>query len=360
MLDKPEAQVTPLLWADDIQLPDASSDYVIKNLINRGDYAIAFGASRSYKSFWLADLAFHVVLGKPYYGIPVRQGGVVILALEGQRGFLNRILAQRVHRASELRGRLPLAVWTLPVRFCKDTKDVESVVASIKAHFREMPLLIGIDTQSRAMGGGEENGSEDMGQYIDACGLLTAATGAAVVSIHHPGKNNERGPRGHYSNYAGGDLVIEMTRAADSSVSLARVIKQKDGPEDWQLSFKLQPIELGRDADGDPIVSCVVVPTDAPPPTEKKKKAVRLSPAKKIALQALERAIEEVGAKPPSNPNIGAPLVVTFDQWRLFAYQMGISKGKSDSAKRMAFDRASEDLVGAKLALAWGEYCWCP
>lgn len=357
MLDKPKVDLPRLLWADDIELPD-TPDYVIKNLLCRGDYAIAYGASGSYKSFWLADVGFHVAIGKTYYGLPVRQGGVVILALEGQRGFLNRILAQRIHCAAELRGRLSLAVWTLPVNFCKDMRDVDAVVAAIKREFREMPLLIGIDTQARAMGGAEENGSEDMGSYINAVGHLKAATGAAVVSIHHPGKNTDRGPRGNSANYAAGDVVIEVSRAANTAVSVARVIKQKDGPEGWKLSFKLQPIELGRDAEGDPIISCVVVPTDAPPPTEKKK-AVRLSPAQRIALQALERAIEEVGAKPPTNPNIGARKVATVDQWRLYAYQMGISKGTGESAKRMAFDRAVEHLASEKLALVWGEFCWC-
>lgn len=359
MLDKPKVELPRLFWADDIELPN-SSDYVVKNLIGRGDYTIAFGPSGAYKSFWLADLAMHVATGKTYYGLPVLQGAVLILALEGQRGFMNRILAQRMHRASDLPpGRLPLAVWTLPVDFCNGTNDVDAVIATIKHNFKMPPVLIGIDTQARAMGGGEENSTDGMGPYLNAVGRLTAVTGAAVVGVHHPGKDTQRGPRGHSSNYAGADNVVEFTRATNTPISLARAIKVKDGPEGWTLSFKLLPIELGRDADGDPITSCVVVPTDQRP-TEKKEKPVRRNAVERIALDALKYALEEVGIAPPATEHIAARTVVTFTQWRRYAYQKGISPSESKSAKRMAFNRASEGLIAANQVGIWGDYCWLP
>jgi hypothetical protein len=67
----------------------------------------------------------------------------------------------------------------------------------------------------------------------------------------------------------------------------------------------------------------------------------------KIALDALNEAIIEVGVPPPAS--LGLPMsitkVVTVDQWRQYAYRMGISQG-GERAQQKAFAEGSLWLQG--------------
>jgi RecA-family ATPase len=113
VLHRPDAKLPKLLWADDIEVAKAA-DYIVKDLIHRGDFSSLYGPSGAGKSFFYADLGVHVSLGKDWRGLKVRKGGVLIVALEGQRGLKNRIIAQRMHHKAD---NLPLAVWQVPIDF---------------------------------------------------------------------------------------------------------------------------------------------------------------------------------------------------------------------------------------------------
>jgi hypothetical protein len=49
--------------------------------------------------------------------------------------------------------------------------------------------------------------------------------------------------------------------------------------------------------------------------------------------------------------------VTTVEMWRKYAYLRNISTGE-DRAKQKAFKSASEHLIAAGEATAWGEYVW--
>jgi hypothetical protein len=65
-----------------------------------------------------------------------------------------------------------------------------------------------------------------------------------------------------------------LTGAADAQLAVKRdaagnilvtVEWMKDGPEGDVIASRLEVLEVGTDADGEPITSCVVVAVDAPP-----------------------------------------------------------------------------------------------
>ena len=59
--------------------------------------------------------------------------------------------------------------------------------------------LIVIDTLARAIAGGDENKSESMGQLVVHADAIRKETGAHVLFVHHSGKDQARGARGHSS-----------------------------------------------------------------------------------------------------------------------------------------------------------------
>jgi hypothetical protein len=112
--------------------------------------------------------------------------------------------------------------------------------------------LIVIDTLSRALAGGDENSSTDMGALVKNVDALRAATGAHLLVVHHSGKNKANGARGHSLLRAATDTEIEI------EAGLIAVTKQRDLDKSWSSGFVLEEHILGEDEDGDYIKSCTV------------------------------------------------------------------------------------------------------
>jgi len=128
-----------------------------------------------------------------------------------------------------------------------------------------------IDTLNRVMPGGNENASEDMGAVIANAKKIEDAFQCAVMFIHHSGKDDTKGSRGHSSLKGAMDAEISIVRQDD--IRTFRVEKQKEGRDYYDLyNFKLKTIDLGPMSNFDPdaeeherLTSCVVEPTDEVP-----------------------------------------------------------------------------------------------
>ena len=80
--------------------------------------------------------------------------------------------------------------------------------------------------------------------------------------VHHAGKDPTRGARGWSGLRAAADAEIEVTRTP-----LGRTLhnsKQTDGGDGGRWGFRLEPITIGIDEDGDPIDSGVCIESDVP------------------------------------------------------------------------------------------------
>src|SRR5262249_26787608 len=99
---------------------------------------------------------------------------------------------------------------------------------------------------------------EDMGNYIRACDRVREAFKCAVLVIHHSGIVDTR-PRGHTSLTGAADAQIAIKR--HGTINTATVEYLKDGPdgsEGARITFRLEPVDVGQDEDGESITSCVV------------------------------------------------------------------------------------------------------
>jgi hypothetical protein len=248
----------PMTRIADLSGVSEPADFV-ETLLTEGGASVIYGPSNCGKSFWILDLAACVATGSPFRGeLEVSQGAVVYVALEGSLGVRNRIAALKA--AKRLSADALLFLCFEPVSLLEPDhagRLAESVKEASQATGLPCRLVI-LDTMARAMGGGDENKAQDMGAAVKAIDAIRAATGAHVSGVHHCGKDEARGARGHSSLRAAVDTEIEVFRPEGSQISTVRVTKQRDLPMGEPMPFSLEALELGTDRRGKPITSCVV------------------------------------------------------------------------------------------------------
>jgi len=237
--------------------------HLIKGFISPGSLVGIIGASGSGKTFLATDIATHLAANREWCGRRTAGGLLLYCALEGPRSAENRFVACRDHRGFD--GGIPLLLTPGPLnlRHAEDVAALVSLVKHAETSHGEKCVAVFVDTLSRAMAGGDENSSECMTALVAGADAIRLQTGAAVILVHHLGKDEGRGARGHSSLKAALDTEIEVSLQGD--VHVATVTKQRDMVTGGRFAFRLPVIELGLDVDGDPVTTCYVEPVDAPP-----------------------------------------------------------------------------------------------
>ncbi|MCT8328265.1 AAA family ATPase [Albidovulum sediminis] len=228
--------------------PSLDRDYVIKGWIDRGGLSIVYGDANAGKSFFAVDVAHHVHAGATWAGCKVRRGAVLYVAAEGGALFDNRLAARHAN-FMVLRG---------PIRFGGRGSDGPPLADTVR-HLAEIHgpfALIIVDTLARTMAG-DENTAPDVAALLRDLDLIRERTGAHVMVVHHNGKDASRGARGHSSLRAAVDTELHLSKDEDGR-RLVRVTKQRDGETGLERRFTLKQVQLGSDADGDPVTTCIV------------------------------------------------------------------------------------------------------
>jgi hypothetical protein len=147
---------------------------------------------------------------------------------------------------------------------------IELVRAVEQIKGRPVRLIIG-DTLARMSAGANENSGEDMGPVMARFDQVATATGAALMIIHHNGKDAAKGARGWSGIRAHIDTEIEVTEK-DGTRSVT-VTKQRELPSKGDtIYFKLEIIEMGTTKFGGAATTCVAVPDDESNATKPHKK----------------------------------------------------------------------------------------
>jgi len=238
----------------DVAAADLDNPPLIKGLLDQGAMSVLYGDSNTGKTFVAMDIGFHVGTGAAYAGMRTAPGLVVYVAAEGGRGARKRLVALR----ERFPGQAPaFKLLASPVNLLDEKADLVPLCQAIIALGQPVALLV-IDTLSRAMAGGDENSSTDMGRLVKHLDLLRKGLNPAhLMVVHHSGKDRARGARGHSLLRAATDTEIEVAKPDDGPRTIS-VKKQRDMDGEWLRSFKLRVHTLGLDADGDPITSCTV------------------------------------------------------------------------------------------------------
>lgn len=247
-----------LEWFDDIK-PVISTPYIVKGVLDLGAMSVVYGPSNSGKTFFALDIAYHVAIDHSWRAQRVAGGSVLYLAAEGGNGIANRIVGLR--KTSGVLD-VPFALRRAGLDLLNPDADTERVIKLAEEVAKRAPLrLIVIDTLSRVIAGGDENGPVDMTAFIKNVDRIRHATGAHIMIVHHTGKDAAKGARGHSSLRAATDTEIEVS-VDETEMRSAKVTKQRDLPGGEEFAFKLDAVALGVDDDGDTVTTCVVLPVE--------------------------------------------------------------------------------------------------
>ena len=350
--------ILPLVWFADVEVNLEANDFV-EGLLTDGAMSVVYGESNSGKTFWASDLAMPVAAGKPWRGRDIRQGAVVYCALEGGHGIRNRVAAWRHHHGME-DARIPFAVVPVQINMLDPTADAENVIATIKhaAEIMEIPArLVVFDTLSRALSGGNENAPDDMGALVMNGDRVRHETGAHTLWVHHSGKDQARGARGHSLLRAATDTEIEIID--NGGLRSATVVKQRDLEGGQVFNFRLEAIALGQNARGKDVTSCVAIEADGLGQASGDASGIRrrkLASTPKRALQVLADLIAERGETGFRETPCDAASVPE-KWWRERFYERAMPADDQETKKR-AFRRAAdvliaEQIVGFNLGRVW-------
>ena len=230
--------------------------WLVKDFLGAGEMSCAYGPPGSAKSLLAGDLAAHVAWGQDWMGRRVSQGAVLFVAIERAGLVKRRLAAFRLYYGI---AELPLAVLSGSIDFCTSKTGADGIIECAKRHKDESKLeiqLVVIDTVSRALAGGDENSSKDMGALVANILRIQEATGAHVLLTHHvPHEQNRM--RGHGALLAACDTTLRIDKGDE--LRAATVEKTNDGAEGEQVFFKLESVDLGQET-----TAPVVRPAEAP------------------------------------------------------------------------------------------------
>ncbi len=233
-------------------------EWIVKGVVPRAELMVVFGESGSGKTFAVLDLVGAIARGTEWRGCRVKQGRVVYVAAEGAGGFRNRLKAYGLQHE--------IALLDIPMGVIADAPnlmnkpDALDVCKAIKAAGGADVVVI--DTFAQAMPGANENAGEDVGKALAHCKGIHRSTGALVILVHHAGKDASKGARGWSGLRAAADAEMEVSRTPAGR--MLRVTKQKDGDDGLAWGFALDTVNVGIDADGEPVTSCIVVDAALP------------------------------------------------------------------------------------------------
>lgn len=311
--------------------------WLVKGILPAVGFAALFGPSGSGKTFLGYDLGEAIERGGNWFGYKARSARVTFVVLEGAAGMSKRVQAYHARHGADATAP---AIVDAPFSLL-DVRDVPDLVDAVRNAGRAGGVVF-IDTLNAAAPGADENSSEAMGRILAGVRSLQAELGGLVVLIHHPGKDVSKGLRGHSSLFAALDAVVEVTR--DGEHRAWRVAKSKDGEDGKAHPFRLVTVDLGADADGDRVTSCVVEPDDRP---ILPRQSANLTRAQRIAMQALREI-----AKTQQTIAGTTCMVAPEDEWRQRAYDLGISNAEGTDAKRKAFIRARDEIIDRGLVIS--------
>lgn len=213
--------------------------WLVPGVLVEGSLAAIYGAPESGKSFLAVDMSMAVAGGLDWHGRPVERGGVLYIAAEGAPGLGKRVRAWKVeHGAQGQQFEFHLMRDDLNLAAEKDG-GVRAFAQAVTDELGPLRLIV-IDTLNQTAAGADENSAKDMGRYIASMKRLRDVTGAAVVVVHHSGKDVSKGMRGSTALLGAMDTTVEVDSDKDRRAITVTVQKQKDAERETPMRFTFE------------------------------------------------------------------------------------------------------------------------
>jgi hypothetical protein len=338
--------------------------WIIKGVIAKGETSSWVGPPGSGKSALLTNLVSHATEGiatataaREWRGYRLKErAGVVYFALERGQLVKRRLIAANGPP------KLPIAVASHVINLL-DPACVPVIVETIRtaeAHFGCPVGMIVVDTFNKgiAAGGGDEDKAKDQNTTFANLRRVHELVPVHIALIGHTGKDESRGARGSSAHPGDVDMMVQISVSGDTRTAI--ITKINDGMEGVLTRFKLRPVILGQDEDGDPITTAIVSDdaVDAGTPQAAGAAKERWPKSLRIFKAAVETAIIDHGKpmRPYGNegPLVRAVRLIDVRNEFLKAYPAeGDLKEDVHNAKRKAFSRAlkqgrDKGLIGSR------------
>jgi len=332
--EKQEQERKPLLVdvGEIVQQPPAVS-WLIRDWLPTGIFAVLFGPSGKGKSFLVLDMLACIATGIDFHGHKTAPGIAAYFCAEGFAGIGKRLAAWQIRNEQQLAGRMFASASIPPLLDGGAARIIEEL-----GRLPDVPKVIALDTVSRALGGGNENDSQDMAAFVSACDAIRAAApGSTLIAIHHTGWSDPSRARGSSVLRAAVDVEMACNRD-DHGVVWLSCTKAKDAEEPAKRGFTLEKITLPWvDDEGEPVTSAILVGMSDAAQAILAASTKQLGDAQKICLSVLRKMQTKTGGK------------VLIRDWRQRAHEEGF---KAKFARVLATLK-ERGLVDADDTHAW-------
>jgi len=308
-----------LLRLDSIEIKPTS--WLISGLIEAGSFSSLYGDSGAGKSFLAIELAVCIATGTSFHGIPVKQGPVIYLAVEGNSGLVRRFKAWSIVRGVSLEAAsLFLSEGAIALIEPATMGPVCNAIEKVIKEIGQNPSLVILDTWSRVLGGDDSAPSDAAAGVAALDGLRARYGNFAALVVHHEGHQKGRG-RGWSGLRAAVDMEYRAERGADGLLRL-ECTKAKDTSVMDPMAFQFMTVELLiRNESGEPATSAVLNRVEWEPAPKAVKEAASLGKNQTTVLEILRRLFET-----------GKP--VSVDAWREACLTEGIIKQRFYDVKK--------------------------
>jgi hypothetical protein len=236
--------------------PNVSKSWLVDGMLGAGELSAAYGPPGCGKGVIIEDMAPHIAAGIEWCGRPVTRGAVLYIALERKKLVERRAIAFRTkHQLHDLPFAIAGGVYDF--RNPATGTQIADICREVERQTGESVVLIIIDTVSRALAGGDENGPKDMGALVTTTAKLQEATKSHILLVHHIPHDGER-MRGHGALLGAVDTTIAVVNTG--GVRTAKVVKANDSEEGEGISFAIEGIQISPDG----TTAAVAVPADTP------------------------------------------------------------------------------------------------
>lgn len=217
--------------------------FIVEGFIPEGVTAI-YGQSSTFKSYLALSIALRIAeMRHRWAGRNLKGGAVLYIAAEGGSSIYPRVGAwsDRFNEGKSVKNFyiLPRAVDLADPKMVKALLNEIKRIISASGHRVRMVV---IDTLSQSMTSGDENSAGDMARFMAGATRVSTESGAAVMVVHHSGKDGSKGMRGSSAAFANVDAVIRVDRIGDS-VNLVNE-KQRTGPTQPTASYNVPIVNL--------------------------------------------------------------------------------------------------------------------
>ena len=250
----------PLSFADLMNLP--SKEWLIGQIIGKGDLGMFYGAPGSGKTFAIVDLIMAGLIGDQWAGFADISGPLTIAyaAGEGAGGLSARFeAASQFHGITDEQARGLHVFLDVPQLYVPKSYGEEMPLATAAGRFaaqykeilgdRKVDLLI-LDTLHSAATGADENSARDSGEIIASARMLTRELGCAVLLVHHTNKGGSA-ERGSSAFRGAMDYMVEVSEFGNRRQ--IQCAKLKDGvpfnPQSFSLVAKGESVYCSWDGD---------------------------------------------------------------------------------------------------------------